>query len=350
MASELETSILNILCLREYAVAKFPEEVMQKIECVRSKCLLVEKQEGNTSIQWRRGAPILKDRGYGQGQSHGNGQGQGQGPSKHWHTNRSDSSKSKSESNVQNQGRYVSKFKNNDSPVDDKILNEIILNKLNKFSVANYEEIKVFLQQILDSNDTALLQSFMLLVFKKAATEPTFCFLYAKMISELSVQYKTLHEELERLYNDYLTIFEEVSEEKAASYEVFVQRNREKTHRLGYSQFLAELTSLGVLEQEQLEKLYITLLKQIHIHSINDDSKQQLVDEYIDCLLRMTKAFQNKKSSKLMQISQGLTKICEEPMLNILANRTSQFPGISKKSSFAIMDCLDIFKNTSSVA
>jgi len=60
----------------------------------------------------------------------------------------------------------------------------------------------------------------------------------------------------------------------------------------------------------------------------------------------MTKAFQQKQSLKLVQISQGLSRICEEPMTNILANRSSQFPGISKKSSFAIMDCLDIFRGT----
>ena len=89
-------------------------------------------------------------------------------------------------------GRYVSKFKNTESTVEEKILNQVILNKLNKFSAANYDEIKIFLQQILDSDEKEFLQSFMLLVFKKAAAEPTFCGLYARMISELSVQYKTL--------------------------------------------------------------------------------------------------------------------------------------------------------------
>ena len=333
MTSELESSILNLLSLRENASFKFSEDMYKKIDFVRSKCLEAEKHEGNTSIQWRRGAPS-KERA----------------SPKQWRTTNSDNgqvSKSKSAPNLQQQpyqGRYVSKFKNNDSQVDEKILNHIILNKLNKFSVANYDEIKVFLQQILDSNETELLQSFMLLVFKKAAAEPTFCSLYAKMISELCVQYKTLYNELENLYNDYLAIFEEISEEKTATYEAFVQRNREKIHRLGYSQFLAELTSLGVLEQHQLEKLYTTLLNQIQLHSKKDDSKQQLVDEYIDCLLRMTRAFQQKESLKLVQISQGLSKICDEPMTNFLANRTNQFPGISKKSSFAIMDCLDIFR------
>ena len=161
-------------------------------------------------------------------------------------------------------------------------MNQVILNKLNKFSSANYDEIKSFLQQILDSDEREFLQSFMVLVFKKAASEPTYCSLYARMIGELSIEYKTLRNELETLYTSYLTIFEEVTEDETKDYESFIQRNREKFHRLGYSQFLAELTSLGVLEQEQLEKLYTTVLNQIRIHATIGEEKQQLIDEYID--------------------------------------------------------------------
>ena len=334
MATELETTITNLIGLRGKASAKFSDEMMARMTFVREKCLLAEKQEGDTPLQWRR--PSVKSgkawRGSNPVVQTPQVQGQGQG-----------AVKPQGKPTQPYVGRYVSKFKNTESPVEEKILNQVILNKLNKFSAANYEEIKIFLQQILDSDEKEFLQSFMLLVFKKAAAEPTFCGLYARMISELSIQYKTLRDELETLYNEYLTIFEEVSEEETKNYEAYVQKNREKMHRLGYSQFLAELTSLGVLEQEQLERLYTTVLKQIRIHGVGE-SKQQLIDEYIDCLLRMTRAFQKKQSPKLLAIRQGLGKICEGPMTEILANRSAQFPGISKKASFALMDCLDIFR------
>jgi len=241
----------------------------------------------------------------------------------------------------------VSKFRSHESPVEDKILNQVILNKLNKFSAANYDEVKLFLQQILDSDEGEFLKSFMILVFKKAASEPTYCSLYARMIGELSIEYKTLRYELESLYTSYISIFEEVTETETKDYEAFVQRNREKLHRLGYSQFLAELTSLGVLEQEQLEKLYTTILNQIRIHAVEGNDKQQLIDEYIDCLLRMTRAFQKKQIPILIQIRKGLSKICEEPMTDILSKRSTIYPGVSKKSYFALMDCLDIFRGTS---
>jgi hypothetical protein len=245
-------------------------------------------------------------------------------------------------------GRYVSKFVNTEAPVEDKILNQVILNKLNKFSASNYNEIKQFLEQILDSNEKDFLHDFMLLVFKKAASEPTFCPLYAKIISELSVKYSDLRNELSELYKKYMDIFEEVTEDKCINYEQFVQRNKEKLHRLGYSQFLGELTSLGVLDLDQLKSLYGKVLDQIKLHASRGEetgeSRTKLVEEYVDCLFRMTKAFQKGNSTKLVEIRSQLSESCQPVMEDILAHRTTNYPGLSKKGAFGIMDCLDIFR------
>jgi hypothetical protein len=331
MATDLESAIQALISLRGRANTNLSDDILRNTALVRDKCLQSEKLEGESPIQWRaRGVAPGKER-----------------PSvSRWRGNGGQKPQGKSVGPPSQSGRYVSKFRSQESAVEDKILNQVILNKLNKFSAANYDEIKSFLQQILDSDEKEFLQSFMVLVFKKAAAEPTYCSLYARMIGELSVEYKTLRNELETLYNSYLTIFEEVSETETKNYESFVQRNREKFHRLGYSQFLAELTSLGVLQQEQLEKLYTTIINQIHIHAVGED-KQQLIDEYIDCLLRMTRAFQKKQLPVLVQIRQGLSKACEVPMTDILSKRSTVYPGITKKSSFALMDCLDIFRGTS---
>ena len=332
MATELESKILDIISLRSKANSFLSEDVIRNTITVRDKCLQTEKSEGEAPIHWRvRSTAPNKDRA----------------PVSRWRGSGAQKPPGKPiNGSPQQSGRYVSKFRSEESAVEDKILNQVILNKLNKFSSANYDEIKSFLQQILDSDEREFLQSFMVLVFKKAASEPTYCSLYARMIGELSIEYKTLRNELETLYTSYLTIFEEVTEDETKDYESFIQRNREKFHRLGYSQFLAELTSLGVLEQEQLEKLYTTVLNQIRIHATIGEEKQQLIDEYIDCLLRMTRAFQKKKTPVLIKIREGLSKICEEPMTDILSKRSTVYPGISKKSGFALMDCLDIFRGT----
>jgi len=222
------------------------------------------------------------------------------------------------------------------------------LNKLNKFSSTTYDDIKGFLQQILDSDETEFLQAFMLLIFKKASSETTFCPLYAKMIAELSSSYTTLHNELRSLYTKYLTIFEEVSEEECKDYETFIQRNREKLQRLGYSQFLAELTSLGALEQSDLQTLYGKVFDQIRLLAVTD-AKTKLVDEYADCLLCMSKAFQKGTTLKLVQLRTGLGESCIPAMKEIVSNRTKLYPGLSKKAMFAMMDCMDIFQGMNKV-
>lgn len=74
--------------------------------------------------------------------------------------------------------KYQSKFKNSNQPVDDKILNNIILSKLNKFSAKTYTEVRDFLYQILGSGEPDLqemIPHFMRLVFRKAASEEIFC-------------------------------------------------------------------------------------------------------------------------------------------------------------------------------
>jgi hypothetical protein len=100
----------------------------------------------------------------------------------------------------------------------------------------------------------------------------------------------------------------------------------------------------GVLTQEQIHKLYTTLFNQIKLQGALGETKQQLVEEYVDCLLRMSKSFQKGHSLKLINLRQGIGRICEPIMQEILAKRTSEYPGLSKKASFGLMDCLDIFR------
>jgi hypothetical protein len=323
------------------------------IRNVRTLCTNAEKTE-TTMVSWRRGSgPPRSDTG-GKGPT-----GHSSGGSKHGWRGHGNGFTRNAQSGQSNGGapagsstekqpphtRYVSKFLNTDSPVEDKILNQIILNKLNKFSTANYNDVKEFVQQVLDGDEKEFIHDFMLLVFKKAACEPTFCPLYAKLVSELRVGYPQLQDELNRLYETYMNIFEEIDEKQCKDYEQFVQRNKEKHHRLGYSQFLGELTRLGVLDQTQLSQLYGRILTQITSVAAHEPPRQILVEEYVDCLLRMTNALKGPGLTNVEPIRQALQTACENQLETLLANRSS-LPGLSKKASFAIMDCLDILRAT----
>jgi len=242
--------------------------------------------------------------------------------------------------------KYTSKFKNAETEeVDDKIMNTIINGKLNKFSPANYDEIKGFLQQILESGETDFIKDFMLLVFKKAASEEIFCTHYARLVAELSTSYTTLKTEMKTLQGKFLEIFEEIDESDAKNYKSFLERNKEKIYRLGYSQFLCELANREVLEADTIVQTFQTLIGQIKIHSLTVD-KNKLIEEYCDCMLRMAKVFKNVSPGKTYIIN--LKRKVSEEISGELAEiiRTSgDAPSISKKAKFSIMDIIDILSD-----
>lgn len=336
MNTSVEVSVMDLLKLQPNCRGSLSEDTIRRIQAVRSICKSVETSEGSgggSSVSWRRGVPSsskpqTKTPNKWRGGSYNGG---------------------KPHNSDKPYTKYVSKFTNSTSSstssgVENKILNHVILNKLNKFSAANYNEVKEFLEQILSSDEKDFLHDFMLLVFKKASSEPTFCGLYARMISELADKYPFLHEELDQLYVKFLDIFEEVSEESCSDYEQFVQRNREKQHRLGYSQFLGELTTREILQITHLKDLYKKLVDLLKIHAMEGEGKQNLVEEYVDCLVKMTHAFQKDTSEKLKNNRNELRTTFEKEFEDILSNISSKYPGLSRKASFTIMDCLDILR------
>jgi hypothetical protein len=62
----------------------------------------------------------------------------------------------------------------------------------------------------------------------------------------------------------------------------------------------------------------------------------------------MTRAFQNTKTNELNILRKELAVSCEPLLEAILANRTIMYPGLTRKASFTIMDCLDIFRGNPS--
>ena len=240
-------------------------------------------------------------------------------------------------------GKYQSKFKNSSSPVEDTILNTIILNKLNKFSLSTYKEIKEFLYQILDSGQVDFIKDFMNLVFKKAASEEIFCGLYAKLLSELRVTYPVITKEMEQLFESYLIIFEEIDESKNDDYKLFVERNIEKKYRLGYSQFLAELTMLEAVDLESLKKTFKILIE--NIETLGKTSlRGNEIQESCDCLLRMSRVLDKRNGIFFIKTRKMLYEMIQEDLEQILNSDKSAYSGITPKARFALMDIRDILK------
>lgn len=242
--------------------------------------------------------------------------------------------------------RYQSKFKNSSQPVEEKILNNIILSKLNKFSNSTYADIRDFLYQILGSGESDLVEfirDFMRLVFRKAASEDVFCPLYAKLLTEISAKYSVILDEMKNLSDNYLEIFDEVEQTDEENYDEFVKRNVEKKYRLGYSQFLAELIRQEIIPLEILVATFTKVVALIELHGKNPE-KKSLIEEYSDCLLKMTKVFKGRFSQFSSSARAALLPTIQ-PLNETLKTQKDLYVGCTSKTRFAIMDIYDILSN-----
>jgi hypothetical protein len=240
--------------------------------------------------------------------------------------------------------RYQSRFKNSNQPVEDKILNNIILSQLNKFSANTYEDIREFLYQILGSGEPDLadmIRHFMMLVFKKAAAEEVFCPLYAKLLAEISSRYKVILDEMKRLQENYLEIFDDVEEvpEGGEAYDAYVAKKKERMYRQGYSQFLAELASLEILELPHLEQTFQKLFALLQRHA-SEKEKKALIEEYADCLVRMSRVLKSKSSPFLSEARSVLWKSSKDTLESLLTKK-ELYPSLSPKAKFILMDVKD---------
>ena len=348
-----EATVFEVFALRQTCAQTVVEPALQKIQSVRKLCSQAEASEGNPQ-SWRksgsgggggggRGGPNQQS---SNGSSFSSGAKWRGGGSAAPQAGKQSSNNAATPHTYQPHARYVSKFTNSTVPVENTILNKVILNKLNTFSEQNYTDVKAFLQQILDGDEKEFLQAFVRLVFEKATNEPTFCMLYAKMISELIEQYKSLSEELTIMYNEYLPIFEEPRTEISTNYDQVVKRNVEHVHRLGYSQFLSDLTRFSVLSFEQLEGLYVKIFEQIKLLSTQSVSDKERLAEYSQCLWRMTESFEKSKNTKVTQIRRKLAVACEPILQDIFTNQHTKYPGLDSRSKAYLKNCMYILRES----
>jgi hypothetical protein len=221
--------------------------------------------------------------------------------------------------------RYVSKFHNGSKVGDDQILNTVILNKLNVFSVKTYDDVKSFLFQILGSDQKEFIREFTWLVFRKAAAEEKFCGLFAKLLSEIKKEFPVILEEMKKLHTTYLDIWKVTETDSPI----------DKRCRLGYSQFLAELTALEVLDPETM-RVTLECLKHCILDCLKDAQYTETVEEYMDCLKQLC----GSKVPKAVKIM--IREILVKDLAIWIDEPKEAVPGLSSKSRFACMDLKDL--------
>jgi hypothetical protein len=233
-------------------------------------------------------------------------------------------------------GRYQSRFKATGN-IEDKILNTVIGNKLNAFTPLTYNDTRDFIYQIIDSGEREFTRDFIVKVFAKATTEDLYCALFAKLIAEIAHKYPVIYEEMDKYHSEFLRVFEDVKEDAETDYVVLV---KQKQYRMGYGQFIAELAGLNALEKHQLFSMVTKIGENIWALSAAEN-KVKAVEEFIDCLVRLTAGLRDRSPVFFKSVKGELTKILGEKISTLIA-RSSPFPSLSKKGGFGLMDLKEI--------
>ena len=181
----------------------------------------------------------------------------------------------------------------------------------------------------------------MKLVFEKAASEETFCPLYAKLLGELSASYPILLTEMDNLYSEYMNIFDEVSETTEETYSEFCTRNVKNKYRRGYSQFLAELIKYNIIDIDIFIKTINKIISQIEYNCTNIESIK-LNEEYSDCLMKITNAIKKGTDKNITHIH-TIFKTNILHRIKPLTLRNEDNIGMSNKARFTILNIYEGF-------
>lgn len=237
-----------------------------------------------------------------------------------------------------NVGRYQSRFTSG-GDLNDKILHTVIGNKLNAFTPLTYNDTRDFIYQIMDSGETEFIKDFIEKVFAKATVEELYCALFAKLIAEIAHKYPVMYDEMGRYHSEFLKVFDDVQEGEASSDKTIKQR----LYRLGYGQFISELASLNAIEKGQLLAMVEKVMEKIWILTAQE-SKVKTVEEFIDCLLRLTKSLSGKSPKFFEEVKADIRVRILENATGLIEKSAGPRPSLSSKARFGLMDLRDILK------
>jgi len=236
--------------------------------------------------------------------------------------------------------KFKSKFKkdaSNEGELDDRILGHIRA-KINKFSAQNYKKVLNFLRQNMDSSEKIFLEQFMALIFSKAAEEDTFVSLYAQLLADLTPEFPYLKDEMQKLFAQYLAVFEDaegVEDTTAENYGNFLDAAKRKQHRRGYSLFIAQIASKGLISEKELLHTTLAVATSLLGNAEKGDQKL-LVEELADCLTNIM-GVAKKSLGSFEEMKAMFLKL-----KNLMSMEAASLPGLTNKARFALMDCLGI--------
>jgi hypothetical protein len=210
-----------------------------------------------------------------------------------------------------------------------------IQSRLNKMTDTNYDRTKEFLTQFLDPRDTSVLTDFVNAVFDTAAMSSILCKICTRLLHELGDEYPHVRVEMLRLFQNFMLIFDDTigtPDVSAANYAEFLEAQKRKRTRRGYSRFIAELVTLKELSVESYIELLKGLTRSLEKASASEENRNECT-EYADCLKLLFETKIRPSGEWLARlVTFAKTPISELP------------PGLSAQSKFALLDIVEALK------
>jgi hypothetical protein len=116
---------------------------------------------------------------------------------------------------------------------------------------------------------------------------------------------------------------------------------RRRLYRLGYGQFISELACNKALEKEQLIAMVSKVMDKIWELTALDE-KIKVVEEFIDCLVRLTKSLVQKSPEFFQKVKGDMAASILEKAVALIEKKAGNRPSLSTKAKFGLMDLKDL--------
>lgn len=167
---------------------------------------------------------------------------------------------------------------------------------LNKLSPKNFDEVSNKILSIILKNREFLSYTLENL-FLKAVEQPVYCPYYVKFVNIMNESDFDLIEIIKEKCNKFKYILiENTSSSKVTTsdnYDDFCKHLKDKSYRMGYSQFLGELFNIQLITQDILNENIEICIENISAF-LKIEPKGNTVDDNITCLTKILKTVENK--------------------------------------------------------
>lgn len=212
---------------------------------------------------------------------------------------------------------------------------DLIRKKMNLFSEQTYDTTKAWLSELLDSGETDFLTGFITLVFERAARESAITNQYSLLLTELRADFPHLAVELNRIFGDFLNIFEEAAHEPdvgTEEYAAFLKLRNHRQYRRGYATFIGDIAKNGALTADDVMRTSTVILDGLYAARAAAD-KGLLCEEYADCLTALLTSCPDLVRPVIGSILPRIKA----------AQERKDAPSLTNKARFALMDITDVY-------